>query len=69
MPTRARSWSHRPSPQGSRLESLAGFRNVLAHVYAAIDPALVHANLERRDDVREYVAALQPVLRKHGISN
>jgi len=50
-----------------RLESMAGFRNVLAHVYAEVDPALVHANLERLDDVRDYVAALAPALRRRGV--
>lgn len=51
----------------ARLEPMAGFRNVLAHVYAEVDAALVHANLDRLDDVRRYVAELAPVLRERGV--
>lgn len=49
-----------------RLEEMAGFRNVLAHEYAAVTPELVHDNLKRLDDIRDYVARLLPRLRERG---
>lgn len=45
------------------LARLAGFRNLLAHEYAELVPELVHANLERLDDVRDYVRTLLPHIR------
>lgn len=46
----------------SRLERMAGFRNLLAHDYAQLVPDLVHANLGRLDDVRLYLRQLIPTL-------
>ena len=45
------------------LSSMAGFRNVLAHEYPELLPELVHANLERLDEIRDYVKVLLPHLR------
>lgn len=50
-----------------RLEEMAGFRNVLAHEYADVLPELVHENLARLDDLREFVESLLPRLRKEGV--
>lgn len=45
------------------LSRMAGFRNVLAHEYAELVPELVHGNLQRLDEIRDYVKALLPHLR------
>lgn len=50
-----------------RLEEMAGFRNVLAHEYARVVPELVHENLDRLDDLREFVRELLPRLRHDGV--
>lgn len=50
----------------ARLEAMAGFRNVLAHEYAAVAPELVHQNLDRLDDIRDFVRQLLPRLEEHG---
>lgn len=42
-----------------RLESLAGFRNVLVHDYAAIDLQRLHAGLGRLDDFEAFVADVE----------
>ncbi len=42
-----------------RLESLAGFRNVLAREYADIDLRRVHAGLGRLDDLEAFVADVE----------
>jgi uncharacterized protein YutE (UPF0331/DUF86 family) len=42
---------------------MAGFRNLLAHEYAELVPELVHANLGRLDDIRDYVRTLLPHIR------
>ncbi len=42
-----------------RLESLAGFRNVLVHDYASVDLARVHAGLGRLDDFEAFVADVE----------
>jgi len=49
-----------------RLEAMAGFRNVLAHEYASVNPELVHEHLARLDDIREFAEALVPELRERG---
>lgn len=49
-----------------RLERMAGFRNVLAHEYASVDPELVHEHLDRLDDLRQFVEALVPELEERG---
>jgi uncharacterized protein YutE (UPF0331/DUF86 family) len=40
----------------ARLESLAGFRNILVHEYAAVDLKKLHASLSRLDDFDAFVA-------------
>ena len=50
----------------ARLEAMAGFRNVLAHEYASVNPELVHEHLGRLDDIRGFVEALVPELRERG---
>lgn len=40
----------------ARLESLAGFRNILVHEYAAVDLEKLHASLSRLDDFDAFVA-------------
>jgi uncharacterized protein YutE (UPF0331/DUF86 family) len=42
-----------------RLESLAGFRNVLVHDYATVDVRRVHAGLGRLDDFEAFVADVE----------
>lgn len=49
-----------------RLQSMAGFRNVLAHGYATVDPERVHENLGRLGDIREYVQEMADFLRELG---
>lgn len=55
-----------PSLSG-KLQRMARFRNLLAHGYAELVPAAVHANLQHLDDIREYVAQVVPYLRKQGV--
>ncbi|HXV60711.1 MAG TPA: DUF86 domain-containing protein [Vicinamibacteria bacterium] len=47
----------------SRLESLAGFRNILVHDYAEVDLKRVHAGLQRLDDFDAFVADVEEWLR------
>ncbi len=49
-----------------RLESLAGFRNVLVHDYAAVDLRRVHEGLGRLDDFDAFVADVEDWLRATG---
>lgn len=42
----------------SRLERMAGFRNVLAHGYTDVVAERVHAALKELGDIREFVAEL-----------
>jgi uncharacterized protein YutE (UPF0331/DUF86 family) len=50
----------------SRLESLAGFRNILDHDYAEVDLRRVHAGLERLDDFDVFVADVEEWLQSKG---
>lgn len=50
----------------ARLESLAGFRNVLVHDYATIDVHRLHAGLGRLDDLEAFVADVEQWLSKSG---
>ena len=43
----------------TRLESLAGFRNVLVHDYATVDVRRVHAGLARLDDFEAFVTDVE----------
>lgn len=42
-------------------------QNVLVHGYADIIAAYVHANLQRLDDIRDYVEQLTPYLKNQGV--
>ena len=47
-------------------ERMAGFRNVLVHEYARIDPAIVFAALKRRvPDLRRFASAIAPLAGAH----
>ena len=50
----------------ARLESLAGFRNVLVHDYATVDVRRVHAGLARLDDFDAFVADVESWLVRGG---
>ena len=47
------------SATAARLESLAGFRNVLVHDYATVDVRRVHAGLARLDDFEAFVTDVE----------
>ena len=47
------------SSTAKRLDSLAGFRNVLVHDYAKVDVRRVHAGLARLDDFEAFVADVE----------
>ncbi len=49
-----------------RLESLAGFRNVLVHDYATIDIGRLHAGLGRLEDFEAFVADVEEWLSRSG---
>ena len=46
-----------------RLEGWAGFRNVLAHLYSAIDYDRVYAALSETTDLEDFAAAVDGLLR------
>ena len=50
----------------TRLEGLAGFRNVLVHEYAAVDLRRVHAGFDRLDDCDAFVADVEAWLARTG---
>ena len=50
----------------TRIESLAGFRNVLVHDYATVDVRRVHAGLARLDDFEAFVADIESWLARSG---
>lgn len=54
------------SETASRLEGLAGFRNVLMHEYADVDLGRVHAGLERLGDLEAFVADVERWLQTTG---
>ena len=54
------------SATAARLESLAGFRNVLVHDYATVDVRRVHAGLARLDDFDAFVADVESWLARGG---
>lgn len=49
-----------------RIESLAGFRNVLVHEYAEVDLGKVHAALGRLDDFEAFAADVEGWLTRAG---
>jgi uncharacterized protein YutE (UPF0331/DUF86 family) len=49
-----------PTPQSDRLRKMAGFRNLLVHGYAAVDPEIVRDVVEHHlGDLLEFVAAVR----------
>ena len=49
-----------PSPLAERLERMAGFRNVVVHMYQDVDLAIVRDVVEHRlDDLLAFVAAIR----------
>lgn len=46
------------APLATRLERMAGFRNVLAHAYTEVIAAEVHATLGNLEDIKAYVREL-----------
>lgn len=54
------------SATAARLESLAGFRNVLVHDYATVDVRRVHGGLARLDDFEAFVADVDSWLVRGG---
>lgn len=59
IPTRLAARGVISAATASRLESLAGFRNVLVHDYATVDVRRVHAGLARLDDFEAFVADVE----------
>ncbi len=59
IPTRLASRGVISVATAVRLESLAGFRNVLVHDYATVDTRRVHAGLGRLDDFDASVADVE----------
>jgi uncharacterized protein YutE (UPF0331/DUF86 family) len=49
---------------GGELARMAGFRNLLAHGYTRLVPAMVYAHLTRLEDVRAYVAQVHLYLKQ-----
>jgi uncharacterized protein YutE (UPF0331/DUF86 family) len=55
------------APLGDRLRRMAGFRNILVHGYAAVDPAIVRDVVENHlGDLVEFVVALRARLAQPG---
>jgi uncharacterized protein YutE (UPF0331/DUF86 family) len=49
-----------PPPQSDRLRKMAGFRNLLVHGYAAVDPEIVRDVVEHHlDDLLDFVVAVR----------
>ena len=52
-----------PPPLSTRLQAMAGFRNLLVHGYAIVDPRIVREVVEHHlGDLLAFVAALRPRL-------
>ena len=66
IPPRLRARGVLSDATGTRLEGLAGFRNVLVHEYAAVDLRRVHAGLDRLDDFDAFVADVEGWLARTG---
>jgi uncharacterized protein YutE (UPF0331/DUF86 family) len=48
------------APQSDRLRKMAGFRNLLVHGYAAVDPEIVREVVENHlGDLLDFVAAVR----------
>lgn len=51
-----------PAPLLPAFERMAGFRNLLVHEYARIDPAVVHGVLKKRvSDLKQFAALIAPI--------
>ena len=64
IPSRLRARGVLSDATVTRLEGLAGFRNVLVHEYAAVDLRRVHAGLDRLDDL--FIADVEDWLARTG---
>ena len=54
-----------PAEFARTLASLAGFRNILAHEYLAVDWDIVYANLQKLEDLEKFAEAIRNWLRNH----
>lgn len=50
----------------TKLQRMAGFRNLLVHGYADLVAATVHANLKRLGDISQYIQEIAPYLEERG---
>ena len=66
IPSRLRARGVLSDATATRLEGLAGFRNILVHEYAAVDLRRVHAGLDRLDDFDAYIADVEGWLARTG---
>ena len=66
IPTRLIAREVLSAATARRLESLAGFRNVLVHDYAKVDLRRLHSALERLDDFEAFVADVDAWLSSTG---
>jgi uncharacterized protein YutE (UPF0331/DUF86 family) len=66
IPRRLRARGVLSAETAARLESLAGFRNVLVHEYADVDLRRVCAGLDRLDDLAAFVADIDAWLAPTG---
>ena len=66
IPARLRARDVLTDATATRLEGLAGFRNVLVHEYAAVDLRRVHAGLDRLDDFDAFITDVENWLIRAG---
>ena len=66
IPARLRARGVLSDTTVTRLDGLAGFRNVLVHEYADVDLRRVHAGLDRLDDFDAFLADVDAWLAKTG---
>jgi uncharacterized protein YutE (UPF0331/DUF86 family) len=66
VPERLAARSVLSVPTAARLQSLAGFRNVLVHDYADIDLGRVAAGAQRLDDFAAFIADVEQWLNAAG---
>ena len=66
IPARLRARGVLSDTTVTRLDGLAGFRNVLVHEYADVDLRRVHAGLDRLDDFDAFVADVDGWLARTG---
>ena len=66
IPARLRARGVLSDKTVTRLDGLAGFRNVLVHEYADVDLRRVHAGLDRLDDFDAFLADVDGWLARTG---